>query len=322
MNARIVDQRSHHRAAVVVTVAGMAAASLFSLLGVGQVVGLGFLAASVAPFLFRDPTSRPAGDVLVKLRPEDVRGISLVRAKVGWSLAIQRKTGPLLFVELENRADARRLAARLRAGRKDVDGVVVEGELPWVAAIHALVGAIAVVVILQQITHWKYGGGLGMAALVTLLTFVRINVTRPGARGLYVRSTAFGAHALLHVHGKRVNLQTFDREPEPPGATLARGDVSTREWLARLDELAAPAGGAYRDAIDEPTLRALVVDKGADIDRRMAAARILKKRVGVSLAREVEDDVVRVRIAAAESEEADVDALEPLFRARSRSSRS
>lgn len=49
----------------------------------------------------------------------------------------------------------------------------------------------------------------------------------------------------------------------------------------------------------------------------MAAARILKKRVGVSLADQVKDSGARIRIAAAVSEEDDIDALEPYFQARS-----
>jgi hypothetical protein len=325
MAARIIDRRTDHRLALAAAVGGMALASVFSLVaGRGIVVGLGFLAASIAPFLFRDSRPRPAGDLLERLRPEDVRGLSLVRASLGWSLAVQRKDdGQVVFVELENRADARRLVGRLRAGRKEVDGVTVEGELPWIAAVHAIGGAIAVVNVLQQAGHGYFGKALMTTGLVTLLTFIRIYVTRPGARALFIRSTPYGAHALLHVHGKRVNLAAFEREPDSPGATLARGNLSAREWLARIDELAAPAGGAYRDPVDEPTLRALVVDESADIDRRMGAARILKKRVGVILVDAIDDVEVRarIRIATADDEDAaeQIERAEPLYRSRRRS---
>lgn len=165
-----------------------------------------------------------------------------------------------------------------------------------------------------------YGGAFILAAVVTLLTFVRIHVTRPGPRGLYLRSTAFGAHAMLHVFGKRVNLGSFEREPDPPGAAFARGNLSAREWLARIDELAAPGGGAYRDPIDETMLRSIVVDKSADIDRRMAAARILKKRVGVVLADQIDDEEVRTRIRIVTSDDEDaaeqIDRIAPLYRSR------
>ena len=299
MAARIIDRRSDPRAAVIAAVGGMALASAFSLVsGRGLVVGLGFLLASLAPFLFRETKARPAGDLLDRLGPQDVRGLSLVRARLGWSLAIQRADGSVVFAALENRADARRLITRLRAGRKDVDGVSIQGEIPWIAAIHAIGGVLSVVMILQDLGYRMWGRAMIMSALVTLLTFVRIYVTRPDARALFIRSTPYGAHALLHVHGKRVNLASFEREPDPPGATLARGDLSAREWLARIDELAAPAGGAYRDPIDETMLRSLVVDKGADIDRRMAAARI---RIATS------DDV-----DAAEQ----IEGAEPLYRSR------
>lgn len=299
MAARIIDRRSDPRAAVIAAVGGMALASAFSLVsGRGLVVGLGFLLASLAPFLFRETKARPAGDLLDRLGPQDVRGLSLVRARLGWSLAIQRADGSVVFAALENRADARRLITRLRAGRKDVDGVSIQGEIPWIAAIHAIGGVLSAVMILQDLGYRMWGRAMIMSALVTLLTFVRIYVTRPDARALFIRSTPYGAHALLHVHGKRVNLASFEREPDPPGATLARGDLSAREWLARIDELAAPAGGAYRDPIDETMLRSLVVDKGADIDRRMAAARI---RIATS------DDV-----DAAEQ----IEGAEPLYRSR------
>ena len=299
MAARIIDRRSDPRAAVIAAVGGLALASAFSLVsGRGLVVGLGFLLASLAPFLFRETKARPAGDLLDRLGPQDVRGLSLVRARLGWSLAIQRADGSVVFAALENRADARRLITRLRAGRKDVDGVSIQGEIPWIAAIHAIGGVLSAVMILQDLGYRMWGRAMIMSALVTLLTFVRIYVTRPDARALFIRSTPYGAHALLHVHGKRVNLASFEREPDPPGATLARGDLSAREWLARIDELAAPAGGAYRDPIDETMLRSLVVDKGADIDRRMAAARI---RIATS------DDV-----DAAEQ----IEGAEPLYRSR------
>lgn len=87
MRARIVDRRTHHRGAIVVGVAGMALASAFSLLfdRGSLAVGVGFLAASVAPFLFRYASARPAGDELERLRSEDVARLSLVRAKLGWS---------------------------------------------------------------------------------------------------------------------------------------------------------------------------------------------------------------------------------------------
>jgi hypothetical protein len=323
MAARIIDRRIDHRPAVAAAAGGMAFASVFSVIaGHGVVVGLGFLAASIAPFLFRESRTRPAGDFLDRLRPEDVRGLSLVRASLGWSLAVQRKDGQVLFAELENRADARRLVTRLRAGRKEVDGVTIEGELPWIAAVHAVAGAIAIAIVLQDMAHRVYGGALVMSALVTLLTFVRIYVTRPGKRGLFIRSTPFGAHALLHVYGKTVDLASFEREPEAPGATLARGALSAREWLARIDELAAPAGSAYRDPVDEPTLRALVVDESADIDRRMGAARILKKRAGVVLEDAIADEEVRerIRIATAEEEDAadQIERAPPLYRSRRR----
>lgn len=180
--------------------------------------------------------------------------MSLVHAKRGWSLAVQRKSGAVVFVELENRADAKRLAGRLRAGRRDVDGAIVEGELPWAPAVHAIAGAMSIVVTLQGRGHGHFGGAFIMATIVALLTFIRINVTRTGSAALHVRSTPFGAHAHLHVYGKRVNLGSFEREPDAPLPTLARGEASTREWLARIDELAVPAGGAYRDSVDEPTL--------------------------------------------------------------------
>lgn len=321
MAARIIDRRSDPRAAVAAAVGGMALASGFSLVaGRGIVVGLGFLLASIAPFLFRETKARPAGDLLERLRPQDVRGLSLVRARLGWSLAVQRVDGSVLFAELENRADARRLVRRLRAGRIDVDGVSIQGELPWIAAVHAIGGVVSAVMIVQDIGYGLYGRALPMSALVTLLTFIRISITRPDARGLFIRSTPFGAHALLHIHGKRVNLASFEREPDPPGATLARGDLSAREWLARIDELVAPSGGAYRDPIDETMLRSLVVDKGADIDRRMAAARILKKRIGVAVGDQIDDEEVRARIRIATSDDEDVaeqiERVEPLYRSR------
>ena len=101
----------------------------------------------------------------------------------------------------------------------------------------------------------------------------------------------------------------------PAAATLlARGDRSTRDWIASLRGLAAAGGSGYRvAAIDDQALFGVLVDPGASRELRVAAAVVLGAKEDHAprlrvVADDVADPLVR-RVAVAALDDADADAL-------------
>lgn len=345
MLARIVDRRQRAGAAIATGLVGIVAMiivildeAVFSrtiLHALGTHLARTLLAAFIAtpvvsPLLVRAAKPRRAGGEVAELRADDVRGLSLARAERGWSLAIEHANGKLWFVELESREDARRLVRRLRAGRPNVDGVSIPGEIPALRVVHFVVAAISLFAAVHFATKHNTRAlelAFFTALAVAVLTVARVGATQafrrarptPLERAAFGTRSAWSRHAWLHLAGTLEDLAALERE-DAPAPVLRRGDESTRAWLARIDEIAAKGGGAYRDGLDEGALRTIAVDEDAPIDERMAAARVLKRRIGVTVAAEVKDADARVRIATAESDDgaaADrIDELGPAFRMR------
>ncbi|HEY8073813.1 MAG TPA: hypothetical protein VIF62_06885 [Labilithrix sp.] len=96
---------------------------------------------------------------------------------------------------------------------------------------------------------------------------------------------------------------------------LARpAGMSTREWLARLDALAAAGNAAYRGAdVDEGRLWSVLHDESAQPEDRTAAARVLSRGARVRVAEsaeKIDDPNVRARALAASNEDAERAAAE------------
>lgn len=121
-----------------------------------------------------------------------------------------------------------------------------------------------------------------------------------------------------HIDEKRAEAkERFAADDALPEVLRRPRGLPMREWLARLDGVAAMArDAAYRaTTLDDEALLGVLGDAKAEVDARVAAARLLSRRdeispkIRVALSA-IDDDAVRVRVEAASKAEVEAAAAE------------
>lgn len=273
----------------------------------------------------------------------EVTGLSIAKAERGVSLAIARGKR-LVFLELERRADAARVARALGVETPWFGSIT----LPETSRLLAAMQAVIALALLAAAPLYFLGatGALSSAAKPlfgticvagTLVSALLLTVRRvvPN-QALSMRRTAWDRHVALHEAegrfsehakvGEGAEKELEDAAPLGP-SLLARGDESRAAWLARLDALPAERGAYRGEALKRDVLWDTLGDAASPVDARVAAARILKRRHEAppdALVRVVADDPdVRVRVETAIDDALDdedvahqLERLGPIFRAR------
>lgn len=271
----------------------------------------------------------------------DLTGLSIANAERGVSLALARGKR-LVFLELEHRAEAVRIAKALGVETTWFGSIA----LPETSRLLAAMQAIVALALLAAAPLYFLGatGALSSGAKPlfgticvagTLISALLLTARRlvPN-QALSMRRAAWDRHVALHeaegrfaAHGK-VEPSAEDAAVSSRGPSLlARGDESRAAWLARLDALPAERGAYRGEALKRDVLWDTLGDAASPVDARVAAARILKRRheaLPDALVRVVADDPdVRVRVETAIDDTLDdedvahqLERLGPIFRAR------
>lgn len=282
----------------------------------------------------------------LRIEGDAVSALSVARGARGTSVAIAHGNHEMVFLEVERREDADRIAQTLGVPRPPLREVLAISASRVLAvpqiiiAIAALLCApayLAVVLGHEAIFSWFWDakaffgvGGLMATELAMLLLVVRRFV--PGQAMALRRRGAWDAHVALHHSTRSAAEATIPAETSAEGETeaavvrighLARGNEGVGAWLARLDAIPTEQHAYRGDAMKKDVLWETLGDAGASVDTRMGAARLLRRRYGAeegALVRVVEDPDVRVRVEAALEEHEDaeraIETLGPLFRAR------
>ncbi|AKV03387.1 hypothetical protein AKJ09_10050 [Labilithrix luteola] len=297
-------------------------------------VGLTMVLAALGPWLARPVSSRlsflrlsPRAIVVGgrRIAAEDVEAVFLAAAHRGTSVGLRLRKR-LLFLEVERAEDAQRVIdalgktpealGNIEKSRTWGEGAIAQGALSIATVMFALLYQSATTMPDAPIGSKALGiPGVVFSALSLIVLVGRV---MSGARLSLAKDSALEAHARLHADA----ADTADA-PVAETGPLVRRDEPTAAWLARLDA-AASEGSAYRG--DVPARDALVgtlTNEAAQVDARMAAARLLKRRHGANdeeLVRIVTDPQVRVRVEAALEDDDDaaerIDALGPVFQLR------
>lgn len=301
-------------------------------------VGVAMLLAAIGPWLARPTSSRlsalrlePGALVIGKRRisADDVEAVSIAEAHRGTSVGLRLRRG-VVFLEVERVADAQRVIDAL-GKTPEALGSLPKAHGGW-GEVAIAQGTISVTTLIFALLYQAattmpdapFGSkALGIPGVVFAVLSLLVLVVRvmSGSRLSLAKDCALEAHARLHagngVEGEAPGARAFEADP------LVRRDEPTAAWLARLDA-AASQKSAYRgDVPARDALVATLTDEAAQVDARMAAARLLKRRHGSTdeeLVRVVVDPLVRVRVEAALDDDDDaaerIDQLGPVFQVR------
>lgn len=266
----------------------------------------------------------------------ELTGLSIAKAERGVSLALARGKR-LVFLELERRADAARVAKALGIETSWFGSIAFPEASRLLAAMQAIL-ALALLVAAPLYFMGTVGAlpsgakplfgticVVGALASALLLTVRRLVPNQ----ALSMRRAVWDRHVALHeAEGRFAEHGKVEEAPESRGPSLlARGDESRAAWLARLDALPAERGAYRGEALKRDVLWETLGDTASPVDARVAAARILKRcheaETG-ALVRVVADDPdVRVRVETAIDDDLDdedvaiqLERLGPIFRAR------
>lgn len=302
-----------------------------------------FLVAAIGPWLVRRARARRVavelgrGEIRVEgaaVRPVDLVAVGIRAGVKGASVGLRSSKGAPFFLEVATLEEATAIAASLGGIR----GTVIEdgprggaGARARLARTQKLVTAALCVtapLYYLAVIHPRHVpliepkplfGLLSVAlAVITALVFAARRFV-PGAHPSEIAgdtANRWDAHARLHAEEGAAPVARD--EPSP----LRRGEESPAAWFARLDALPIEAGGYRVQALPREDLVGILSDDEAALDTRMAAARVLRRRLGEppKTLDVVTDPDIRLRVEAAtlEPEEADdaLDRLGPIFRAR------
>lgn len=275
-----------------------------------------------------------------RIRAGDLTGLSIAKAERGVSLALARGKR-LVFLELEHRADAARIAKALGIETSWFGSIALPETSRLLAAMQAVVALallVAAPLYFLGATGALSSGAKPLFGTIcvagTLISALLLTARRlvPN-QALSMRRAAWDRHVALHeaegrfaAHGK-VEQSAEDAAETRGPPLLARGDESRAAWLARLDALPAERGAYRGEALKRDVLWDTLGDASSPVDARVAAARILKRRheaLPDALVRVVADDPdVRVRVETAIDDTLDdedvahqLERLGPIFRAR------
>lgn len=274
------------------------------------------------------------------IRAGDLTGLSIANAERGVSLALARGKR-LVFLELERRSDAVRVAKALGVERSWFGSIVLPETSRLLAAMQAIIALallVAAPLYFLGATGAVSSGAKPLFGTIcvagTLVSALLLTARRllPN-QALSMRRAAWDRHVALHeaegrfaAHAKIEPRVEEGAEARGP-SLLARGDESRAAWLARLDALPAERGAYRGEALKRDVLWDTLGDAASPVDARVGAARILKRRheaLPDALVRVVADDPdVRVRVETAIDDTLDdedvalqLDRLGPIFRAR------
>lgn len=253
-----------------------------------------------------------------------VRGVRVAPAARGASLVLELDDGTVFAAAVEDREDARRLAASLRADAKAGEEVTVPTSPLSLAAVilRPIATLFALGYYLHVVEHAIPGSKpfYGLTALLSGFVLLFIHFTRherrplaplaPGVPGLHVRdhTRALRAHVALHTRAPAT-----PEPPAPPRPRLADPDEPLDRALPRLrrdlgaTEAYRRAAHTVRERLEQALGSAAVPLRERAVALRLLAGRDreeVKRRIAEVWAIDGEDRAFLEAVALEESDEA------------------